>query len=140
MADDRLAVELIFDGHHIPLVTAKEIYTALGSRVIFITDAMAAAGSKDGKYLIGKLPVEVKDGVARLVSNGALAGSTLTMDKVFISAINSLGLSIQEAVAATSTRAAKHLGLKDCGEIAVGMRADLLSFDAANSRVTRINV
>jgi N-acetylglucosamine-6-phosphate deacetylase len=140
VADDRLAVELILDGHHIPLVTAKEIYTALSSRVIFITDAMAAAGSKDGKYLIGKLPVEVKDGVARLVSNGALAGSTLTMDKVFISAINSLGLSIQEAVAATSTRAAKRLGLKDCGEIAVGMRADLLSFDTANSRITLINL
>jgi hypothetical protein len=39
---------------------------------------MAAAGSNDGKYLIGKLPVEVKDGVALLESNGALAGSTWT--------------------------------------------------------------
>ena len=139
VADERLSVELIIDGHHIPFATAREIYTALGSRIIFITDAMAAAGSADGKYSIGKLPVAVKDGVARLESNGALAGSTLTMDAVFINAVDSLGLSVKEAVAATSTRAAKRLGFKDRGEIAVGMRADLLSYSSSNSSINLIS-
>ena len=139
VADERLSVELIIDGHHIPFATAREIYTALGSRIIFITDAMAAAGSADGKYLIGKLPVVVKDGVARLENNGALAGSTLTMDAVFINAVDSLGLSVKEAVAATSTRAAKRLGFKDRGEIAVGMRADLLSYSSSNSSINLIS-
>ncbi|MBU6314134.1 MAG: amidohydrolase family protein [Actinomycetales bacterium] len=139
VADERLSVELIIDGHHIPIATAREIYTALGSRIIFITDAMAAAGSIDGTYSIGKLPVVVKEGVARLESNGALAGSTLTMDTVFINAVNSLGLSVKEAVAATSTRAAKRLGFKDRGEIAVGMRADLLSYNSSNSSITLIS-
>jgi N-acetylglucosamine-6-phosphate deacetylase len=139
IADDRLAVELILDGHHTAFSTAREIYTALGSRTILITDAMAAAGSTDGAYTIGKLAVAVKDGVARLETNGALAGSVLTMDAVFINAVNSLGLSVKEAVAATSTRAAQRIGLKDRGDIAVGMRADLLSYNASTNSITLIS-
>ena len=139
IADERLTVELILDGHHVPYRTAKEIYAAIGNRLIFVTDAMAAAGATDGNYTIGKMPVIVKEGVARLESNGALAGSTLTMDSVFFNAITQLDLSVTEAVAATSTRAAKAMGLNDRGEIAVGKRADLLSYNPTAQSVTLIN-
>ena len=139
IADERLTVELILDGHHVPYKTAKEIYAAIGNRLIFVTDAMAAAGATDGNYTIGKMPVIVKEGVARLESNGALAGSTLTMDAVFFNAITQLDLSITEAVAATSTRAAKAMGLNDRGEIAVGKRADLLSYNPTTQSITLIN-
>ena len=139
IADERLTVELILDGHHVPYKTAKEIYAAIGNRLIFVTDAMAAAGATDGNYTIGKMPVIVKEGIARLESNGALAGSTLTMDAVFLNAITQLDLSITEAVAATSTRAAKAMGLNDRGEIAVGKRADLLSYNPTTQSITLIN-
>ena len=139
IADERLTVELILDGHHVPFKTAKEIYAAVGNRLIFVTDAMAAAGANDGNYTIGALPVIVKDGVARLASNGSLAGSTLTMDTVFLNAIDELGLSITEAVAATSTRAAQRIGLSNRGEIAVGNKADLLSYNKDDSSITLIN-
>ena len=139
IADERLTVELILDGEHVPFKTAKEIYAAVGNRLIFVTDAMAAAGSVDGHYTIGKLPVSVENGVARLETNGALAGSTLTMDRVFINAINELNLDLTEAVAATSTRAARRLGLKDRGDIAAGKKADLLSYNANQNTVTLIN-
>ena len=139
IADERLTVELILDGHHVPYKTAKEIYAAIGNRLIFVTDAMAAAGATDGNYTIGKMPVIVKEGVARLESNGALAGSTLTMDAVFLNAITQLDLSVTEAVAATSTRAAKAMGLNDRGEIAVGKRADLLSYNPTAQSITLIN-
>ena len=139
IADERLTVELILDGHHVPFKTAKEIYAAVGDRLIFVSDAMAAAGGTDGDYTIGKLPVIVKDAVARLQSSGSLAGSTLTMDVVFANSIHELGLSIPEAVAATSTRAAQRMGLSDRGEIAVGKRADLLSYNADNKSITLIN-
>jgi N-acetylglucosamine-6-phosphate deacetylase len=138
-ADERLTIELILDGHHIPFLTCQEIYSALGSRIIFITDAMAAAGSVDGSYTMGKLPIVVKNGVARLVSGDSLAGSTLTMDTVFLNAVNILGLSVMEAVAATSTRPAKTIDLNDRGVIAVGMRADLLSFNPASNTITLIS-
>ena len=100
---------------------------------------MAAAGSVDGAYTIGKLPVTVKEGIARLATGNSLAGSTLTMDTVFLNAVNSLGLSVAEAVAATATRPAKALGLKDRGVIAVGMRADLLSFNATKETISVIS-
>jgi N-acetylglucosamine-6-phosphate deacetylase len=139
IADERLTVELILDGQHVPFKTAQEIYAAVGNRLIFVTDAMAAAGATDGNYTIGKLPVIVKDGVARLQSTGSLAGSTLTMDVVFQNSIQELGLSIPETVAATSTRAAQRMGLTDRGEIAVGKRADLLSYSEKNKSITLIN-
>lgn len=139
IADERLTVELILDGHHVPFSTAKEIYAAIGNRLIFVTDAMAAAGATDGNYTIGALPVIVKNGVARLASNGSLAGSTLTMDTVFLNAIDKLGVPITEAVAATSTRAAKRIGLSGRGEIAVGYRADLLSYSPSKKSITVIN-
>ena len=139
IADERLTVELILDGHHVPYKTAKEIYAAIGNRLIFVTDAMAAAGGTDGNYTIGKMPVIVKDSVARLESNGALAGSTLTMDAVFLNAIAELGLSVTEAVAATSTHAAKAMGLNNRGEIAVEKRADLLSYNPTTQSITLIN-
>ena len=44
LVDERLSVELILDGHHVPFTTASEIIRAIGNRVMLVTDAMAAAG------------------------------------------------------------------------------------------------
>ena len=79
--DPRATLELIVDGHHVPLEEVKELFDRAGKRIILITDAMSAAGEEDGSYSIGGLDVEVRNGVARLTSNGSLAGSTLTIDK-----------------------------------------------------------
>lgn len=140
LVDERLSVELILDGHHVPFATVQEIITAIGDRIVLVTDAMAAAGSADGSYTIGKLDVHVKDSVARLVSNGALAGSTLTMDTAFTHAINQCGVSIPQAVLMSSTNPAKALGLQDRGSIAVGMRADLLAYNSTTGVISPINV
>jgi N-acetylglucosamine-6-phosphate deacetylase len=137
--DPRLAVELIVDGHHLSFAKVKELFAALGSRIIMVSDAMAAAGNGDGNYTIGALPVEVKDGVARLVSNQKLAGSTLTISQAFANLMNHCGLSLEQAVHATSTQPAKAFGLKDRGSIAVGMRADLLGYNSTTKSVTVIS-
>ena len=127
--DHQLTVELIVDGHHLSFEKVKELFVSLGPRIIMVSDAMAAAGNGDGNYTIGALPVEVKDGVARLVSNQGLAGSTLTISEAFKNLISQCGVSLQHAVHATSTLPAQSLGLNDRGSIAVGQRADLLSFN-----------
>ncbi|MFM7859818.1 MAG: N-acetylglucosamine-6-phosphate deacetylase, partial [Candidatus Nanopelagicaceae bacterium] len=44
-------------------------------------------GQADGRYSIGDLEVVVKEGIARLSSNQALAGSTLTMNQAVSNAI-----------------------------------------------------
>lgn len=137
--DPRLAVELIVDGHHLSFEKVQELFALIGDRILLVSDAMAAAGNGDGLYTIGALPVEVKDGVARLSSNQKLAGSTLTISQAFINLINHCGLSLKQAVHATSTRPARAFGLTDRGEIAIGMRAELLSYNSKNQSITVIN-
>ena len=82
-----LPLELIFDYVHVERSELQEIYDYAKERIILVTDAMAAAGQPDGKYFIGDLEVVVTDSVARLSSNNALAGSTLTMNQAVSNAI-----------------------------------------------------
>ena len=137
--DARLAVELIVDGHHLAFNKVNEIFASIGSRVLLVSDAMAAAGNGDGNYTIGALPVEVNNGVARLAANQKLAGSTLTISQAFVNLISHCGISLPQAVHATSVQPAKALGLNDRGSIAVGMRADLLSYNSATESVKVIS-
>ncbi len=139
MTDPRLTVELIVDGHHQTFEKVRELFDAVGPRIITVSDAMAAAGNGDGKYTIGALPVLVKDGVARLASNQKLAGSTLTISQAFTNLIKQCGLTLEQAVHATSTQPAKAFGLKDRGNIAVGMRADLLSYNSSTGSISVIS-
>ena len=76
-----IPLELIMDGNHVSKEDVIVIAEVAGDRMVFVTDAMAAAGQPDGEYLIGDLDVVVTEGVARLKSSGALAGSTLNMNQ-----------------------------------------------------------
>ena len=133
----RASLELILDGEHIATSVVREIFEAAPNRIVMITDAMSAASSTDGTYQIANLEVNVKDGVARLASNGTLAGSTLTMAKAFNHALNEIGISITEAVHAASTLPALILGRSDLGEIAVG-KSGYLNHLAKNGEITPI--
>ena len=129
LEDSDISLELINDGTHVPIDVIEVLKKSALERTILVTDAMSAAGSIDGKYLIGDLEVEVKDSIARLVSNGSLAGSTLTMERAFINFMNKDGVNIVDAVHAASTRAAQVFGLKNVGSISIGKKADILHFD-----------
>jgi N-acetylglucosamine-6-phosphate deacetylase len=124
-----LGLELILDGVHVPFNIVKDFLAAASSRVIGITDAAPFAGQTDGEYQLGELPVQVVDQVARLKNGGALAGSTLTMDKAFSTAINVLGMNPVDAVAMYCTSPAAYLAAKDVGDIAVGKKANFLVMD-----------
>lgn len=126
LIDERLLCELILDGHHLSDSITKIALRSLGNRWIAITDAMAAAGLPDGRFRLGELDVEARDGVVRLVDGGSLAGSTLTMDAAFRTIMRRFQRSPLEAVEATATRPARMLRRPDLGMIAPGARADLL--------------
>ena len=122
-------VEAISDGVHLhPEVDAGSPRRAPG-RFSLITDAMGAAGSADGDYVLGPAAVEVRDGVARLVSNGAIAGSTLTMDRAVRYAVTVAGVPFEVAVEAATATPARVLGLTDVGALEAGRRADLVHLD-----------
>ncbi|MFJ4081371.1 N-acetylglucosamine-6-phosphate deacetylase [Streptomyces iakyrus] len=133
LEDDRVTVELINDGTHLhPAALQLAFHHAGADRVAFITDAMDAAGFGDGRYWLGPLEVEVADGVARLVEDGTIAGSTLTLDRAFKRAVTVDGLSVEDAVTALSATPARLLGMADTiGSLEPGKDADLLILDSA---------
>jgi N-acetylglucosamine-6-phosphate deacetylase len=78
--ESEVPLEIIFDGHHVSTQDLETISEIAPNRIVLVTDAMSASGMPDGHYQISSMDVVVKEGVARLASNGALAGSTLTMN------------------------------------------------------------
>lgn len=122
-----VAVELIADNIHLHPGMLKFVAQNTGpDRSVLVTDAMDAAGMPDGRYELGGQEVLVADRVARLTGNGAIAGSTLTMDVALRNAV-SAGLPLADAAAMTSTTPARLLGLSDrLGALSPGLRADVV--------------
>lgn len=126
LQDERVVIELIADGVHLhPSVVAFAAGVAAG-RFVLVTDAMAAAGAPDGNYRLGPLAVRVTDGVARVVDSGAIAGSTLTLDRALRYAVQVVGLPLEDVLRAVTTTPARVLGRSDIGRLAVGAQADLV--------------
>ncbi|MET9510996.1 N-acetylglucosamine-6-phosphate deacetylase [Streptomyces flavidovirens] len=132
LEDERITVELINDGTHLhPAALELAYHRAGAARVAFITDAMDAAGFGDGMYDLGPLAVEVKDGVARLVEGGSIAGSTLTLDTAFKRAVTVDRLPVEDVVRSISANPARLLGVYDrVGSLEPGKDADLVVLDA----------
>ncbi|MBX6387169.1 MAG: N-acetylglucosamine-6-phosphate deacetylase [Microbispora sp.] len=131
LQDERVTVELINDGVHVhPAMLRLAMDAAGAGRTALITDAMAAAGMGDGRYPLGPMTVEVRDGVARLAEGGAIAGSTLTMDAAFRRTVREVGRSLVDASLMASLTPARVLGLDgEIGSIDVGKYADLVVLD-----------
>ncbi|AQP53406.1 N-acetylglucosamine-6-phosphate deacetylase [Vagococcus penaei] len=120
--------ELICDGHHVHPV-AVNILTKLKTpeKIALITDCMRAGGMPDGHYKLGEFPVEVKDGAARLESNGSLAGSVLTL----IDGVKNVSewevATVADALNMASIVPAKSVGIDTlCGSISSGKAADFI--------------
>ncbi|WP_069817383.1 N-acetylglucosamine-6-phosphate deacetylase [Streptomyces sp. TP-A0874] len=131
LADERITVELINDGVHLHSAVLRLAFDRAGAdRVAFITDAMGAAGNGDGRYPLGGMEVEVREGVARLVEGGSIAGSTLTLDTAFRRAVTVDRLPVPEVVRALSATPARLLGCYDrVGSLEPGKDADLVVLD-----------
>ncbi|WP_229067835.1 N-acetylglucosamine-6-phosphate deacetylase [Actinoplanes sp. DH11] len=124
------AVELIADNIHLhPGMLAFAAGSAGPGRSLLVTDAMDATGMADGQYELGGQEVVVADRVARLVRDGSIAGSTLTMDAALRNAV-AAGIPLPDAARMASTTPARLLGLTDRGAITPGLRADLVVLDA----------
>ncbi len=98
LARDELTACLIPDGIHLPPFVLKNLFRAKPpGRVLFTTDAMAAAGAPPGRYRLARLELSVgDDGIVR-GPNGGFAGSALTPWRGVGLTASLLGLSPAEA-------------------------------------------
>ena len=125
--------ELICDGIHVAPQMIKLAYSMLGAeRTVLISDSMEATGCPDGDgYSICGNAVTVKNGVP-YTTDGALAGSTLTLDRAVNNLIDFCGIPLSDAILCATENPAKEIGCFDrLGSIDVGKRADILFLKSA---------
>ena len=127
LTSPELTVEVIADGIHIHPIVLK-ILTKIkeDEKVVLITDAMRAAGLKEGTYDLGGQEVIVAKGQARL-KDGTLAGSVLTMDKAVKNMVSKVGVLLPRAIQMASFNPAKSIGIDDKkGSLEPGKDADIV--------------
>ncbi len=130
LTSPEIAAEIICDGVHVHRDMVRMAIAAKGaSRMMGITDGVAAAGLSDGSTAsLGGRPIQVRNSAAYL-EDGTLAGSVATMDRVFRFLIHEVGLSLNDAVQLCATTPASELGLTDRGSLVTGALADLVVLD-----------
>ena len=125
LTDARVNADMIVDGVHLDPAIVRLLANVKGfDNTVLITDATAATGMPDGRYHLGSLEVEVKDG--RCMANGKLAGSVLTMDRAIRNLASFADWTLPQAVAAATRNPARVASLKTKGVLAVGADADFI--------------
>ena len=123
LSDDRLSADIIVDGIHVAPAVVKLFLLAKGrERAVLITDAISAAGMPDGRYLLGPIEVDVKDG--KCTAGGSLAGSVLTMDRALRNVMQFSNWGLRDAVRAATLNPARAVGLAGHGVLESGAPAD----------------
>jgi N-acetylglucosamine-6-phosphate deacetylase len=127
LARDDVVVQIILDGVHLADDTARVVWRAAAGRVALVTDAVAGAGAGEGLYRLGGVELEIRDGVVR-GPDGQLAGSVLTMDEA-VRNLHTLGVPLEESLAAATSVPAGVIGASDAGRLEVGLPADVVVLD-----------
>lgn len=124
--------EMICDGVHIHPSVVRATFKMLGAdRIVLISDSMRATGMSDGQYTLGGLDVNVADGRATLVSNGALAGSATNLMECMKTVVQKMGIPLETAVACATRNPARCLGIdKDYGSLTPGKKGNVVLLDA----------
>jgi len=127
---DPLRCQVIADNVHLHPAILKLAARAKGpDGIILVTDAIAGAGMPDGEFTLGGVPVTVRDGIAR-DPRGALAGSTLTMERAVANMVAASGLGLAAGLTMATRSPARALGIgARKGRIAPGCDADLVALD-----------
>ncbi len=135
--DDRLTVEVICDGKHLPASLLKLIYKCKGAdKICLITDGIRGAGLPEGtEFVSGRkcdgVPAVIEDGVGKMMDRQAFVGSVATTDKLLYNMCILGGAPIEEVSRMMSATPARVMGYTDRGTIEVGKRADLVLVDEA---------
>jgi N-acetylglucosamine-6-phosphate deacetylase len=136
MLHDELTAEIIWDNVHTHAATAQLLIKAKGaSRVICVSDGATGVGMPDGyTFELWGHQAVVRDGAARMVETGGLAGSVVAMDTCLRHCAQTLGLEVASLVCAANP--ARALGYEtDLGTLRAGACADVLLWDPHTQNV-----
>jgi N-acetylglucosamine-6-phosphate deacetylase len=129
LTDQRVSADIIADGVHLDPAIVKLFARAKGpQQTVLITDAISATGMPDGRYHLGSLEVEVRDGTC--MADGKLAGSVLTMDRAVRNLARFAEWDLARAVAAASRNPARVAQITNKGTLEVGADADFVVLNA----------
>lgn len=124
-----LYTEIIADGVHLSDETLELVFRLRPiSKIVAVSDSMMAAGLSEGRYELGGLPVNVKDGRATLDS-GNMAGSVTPVSTAVSHLYRTVKLSVPNAVRTVTANPADALGMKKIGRIEVGGCGSLVLLD-----------
>lgn len=120
--------EVICDGHHLHPAAIDIILRSRGvEETVLISDCMRAGGMGDGASKLGEFDVIVRDGQARLKTDGNLAGSILELKDAVKNLLQWELASLEDAVRMASYNPAKSVGIDNiCGRIAPTYEADFI--------------
>jgi N-acetylglucosamine-6-phosphate deacetylase len=125
LTDERVSADIIADGIHLDPAIVKLVVQSKGPELtVLITDANAATAMPDGRYRLGSIEVDVRDG--KCTFDGKLAGSVLTMDRAVRNLLQFAGWTLLEAVAAATCNPARVVRCADKGVLRAGADADFL--------------
>jgi N-acetylglucosamine-6-phosphate deacetylase len=129
LTDARMSADIIADGVHLDPAIVKLFAKAKGpEQTVLITDAISATGMPEGRYRLGSLEVDVRDG--KCMTEGRLAGSVLTMDRAVRNLARFAEWDLAQAVAAASQNPARVARIANKGILAAGADADFVILNA----------
>jgi N-acetylglucosamine-6-phosphate deacetylase len=132
---DKLDVEVIADGIHLPAPLLKLVYKVKGpERIALITDAMRAAGTGAGESILGSkkngLKVIIEDNVAKLPDRSSFAGSVATANRLVKNMVELAEVSLNDAITMACSTPARIMGISDKkGSLITNRDADIIIFD-----------
>ncbi len=138
-----LNTEVICDKIHLCPDMLRLVFTRRNlAHVQIITDSLRCSHCKDGyAFEMGGLKVLLKDGEARLVEGGNLAGSTLWMGMGLKNVHDVTGIPLKDLVRTTSWNQATELGWGDTlGKVEKGYTADLVVINPKSWKPTAVFV
>ena len=140
---DDLDTEVICDRIHLCDDMLRLVFTKRDlAHVQMITDSLRCSHCKDGyAFEMGGLKVLLKNGEARLVEGGNLAGSTLWMGNGLKNVHEVTGIPLKDLVRTTSwNQAIEHGWGRELGKVEKGFVADLVVVNPRSWRPTAVFV
>ena len=129
--EDGITAEIIADGKHLPPELIRMIYKIKGADgIIAVTDSLSLAGTDVKTGRMSQTDFIIEDGVCKLLDRSAFAGSIATADVLLRVLTKEAGIPVTEAVKMLTSNPARMMGLTTKGDIALGMDADIVIFDA----------